>query len=234
MKNLKNRIEVIEEDLQKKEVKRQQEQKVQKVVAEAKNIKIEKLPYSYSSLKQFIDPETMSVHYNKHYKGYVDKLNGALKDDEDLTLEEIVKTIESFNKFIRNNAGGAYNHQLFWKMLTPKTTKPGPITLKKINQSFSSFADFKKKFEGQSKDRFGSGWCWLVLTKRGTLKIMTTANQDNPLMSKVVDKPGIPIFGIDVWEHAYYLKYQNKRADYLAAIFSVVNWNFVNERYASR
>ena len=111
MKNLKNRIEVIEEDLQKKEIKRQQEQKVRKVVTEAKNIKIERLPYSYSALKQFIDPETMSVHYNKHYKGYVDKLNGALKDDEDLTLEEIVKTIDSFNKFIRNNAGGAYNHQ---------------------------------------------------------------------------------------------------------------------------
>ena len=151
MKNLKNRIEVIEEDLQKKEVKRQQEQKVQRVVTEAKNIKIEKLPYSYAALKQFIDPETMSVHYNKHYKGYVDKLNGALKDDEDLTLEEIVKTIDSFNKFIRNNAGGAYNHQLFWKMLTPKTTKPGPITLKKINQSFSYDMDY------------GGGGGWVIV-----------------------------------------------------------------------
>ena len=224
MKNLKNRIEVIEEDLQKKEVKRQQEQKVQRVVTEAKNIKIEKLPYSYAALKQFIDPETMSVHYNKHYKGYVDKLNGALKDDEDLTLEEIVKTIDSFNKFIRNNAGGAYNHQLFWKMLTPKTTKPGPITLKKINQSFSSFADFKKKFEGQSKDRFGSGWCWLVLTKRGTLKIMTTANQDNPLMD-VVDQGGYPILGLDLWEHAYYLKYRNRKDEYIKNFWRVVNWD---------
>ena len=172
----------------------------------------------------------MSVHYNKHYKGYVDKLNGALKDDEDLTLEEIVKTIDSFNKFIRNNAGGAYNHQLFWKMLTPKTTKPGPITLKKINQSFSSFADFKKKFEGQSKDRFGSGWCWLVLTKRGTLKIMTTANQDNPLMD-VVDQGGYPILGLDLWEHAYYLKYRNKRDEYIANFWKVVNWDFVTKMY---
>ena len=230
MKNLKNRIEVIEEDLQKKEVKRQQEQKVRRVVAEAKNIKIERLPYSYSALKQFIDPETMSVHYNKHYKGYVDKLNGALKDDEDMTLEEIVKTIDSFNKFIRNNAGGAYNHQLFWKMLTPKTTKPGPITLKKINQSFSSLSDFKKKFEGQSKDRFGSGWCWLVLTKRGTLKIMTTPNQDNPLMD-VVDQGGYPILGLDLWEHAYYLKYQNKRAAYLDAIWNLIDWGIVAEKY---
>ena len=233
MKNLKNRIEVIEEDLQKKEVKRQQEQKVQKVVTEAKNIKIEKLPYSYSALKQFIDPETMSVHYNKHYKGYVDKLNGALKDDEDLTLEEIVKTIDSFNKFIRNNAGGAYNHQLFWKMLTPKTTKPGPITLKKINQSFSSFADFKKKFEGQSKDRFGSGWCWLVLTKRGTLKIMTTANQDNPLMD-VVDQGGFPVLGLDLWEHAYYLRYRNRKDEYIKNFWRVVNWDYVESELSRK
>ena len=233
MKNLKNRIEVIEEDLQKKEIKRQQEQKVRKVVTEAKNIKIERLPYSYSALKQFIDPETMSVHYNKHYKGYVDKLNGALKDDEDLTLEEIVKTIDSFNKFIRNNAGGAYNHQLFWKMLTPKTTKPGPITLKKINQSFSSLSDFKKKFDGQAKDRFGSGWCWLVLTKRGTLKIMTTANQDNPLMD-VVDQGGYPILGLDVWEHAYYLRYRNRRDEYIKNFWKVVNWDYVESELSRK
>jgi Fe-Mn family superoxide dismutase len=194
MKNLKNRIEVLEEQLEKKEQKRQQEVKHKKVVEEAKQISVEKLPYSYSALKQFIDPETMNVHYNKHYKGYVDKLNAALDEKEygDLSLEEIIKTIERFNKFIRNQAGGAFNHQLFWKMLSPKPMTPRGVILKKINQNFGSFAAFKKKFDGQAKDRFGSGWCWLVLTKRGTLKIMTTPNQDNPLMD-VVEQGGYPL-----------------------------------------
>ena len=225
MKNLKNRIEVLEEELQKKEQKRQQVQKLKKVVEEAKQIQVEKLPYSYSSLKQFIDPETMSVHYNKHYKGYVDKLNAALseKDYGDLNLEEIIKTIERFNKFIRNQAGGAFNHQLFWKMLSPKTMTPKGVILKKINQDFGSYAGFKKKFEGQAKDRFGSGWCWLVLTKRNTLKIMTTPNQDNPLMD-VVEQGGYPLLGLDLWEHAYYLKYKNRRDEYVKNFWNVVNW----------
>ena len=157
MKNLKNRIEVLEEQLEKKEQKRQQTIKHKKVVEEAKKISVEKLPYAYSALKQFIDPETMNVHYNKHYKGYVDKLNAALseKDYGDLSLEEIIKSIERFNKFIRNQAGGAFNHQLFWKMLSPKTMTPKGLILKKINQNFGSFSAFKKKFDGQAKDRFG-------------------------------------------------------------------------------
>lgn len=235
MKNLKNKIDVIEEELQKREQKRQQETKVRKSVNEAAQIKVERLPYSYSSLKQFIDPETMNVHYNKHYKGYVDKLNNALNDKEhkDLSLEEIIKTIQRFNKFIRNNAGGAYNHALFWKMMSPKPTKPGIITTKKLNQAFGSFIGFKKKFEGQAKDRFGSGWVWLVLTKRGTLKIMTTPNQDNPLMD-VVEQGGIPILGLDLWEHAYYLKYQNKRDEYIQNFWDAVNWKFVNDLYKSK
>jgi Fe-Mn family superoxide dismutase len=228
MKNLKNKIEVIEEELQKNEDKRKHEQSIRKSVNENKQIKIERLPYSYSALKQFIDPETMNVHYNKHYKGYVDKLNNALnnKDDKELSLEEIIKTIERFNKFIRDNAGGAYNHQLFWKMLTPKPTKMGPITTKKINQAFGSFVNFKKKFEGQAKDRFGSGWVWLVLTKRGVVKIMTTPNQDNPLMD-VVEQGGYPILGLDLWEHAYYLKYRNRRDEYIKNFWKVVNWDYV-------
>jgi Fe-Mn family superoxide dismutase len=230
MKNLKNKIDVIEEELQKREQKRQQETKVRKSVNEAAQIKVERLPYSYSSLKQFIDPETMNVHYNKHYKGYVDKLNNALNDKEhkDLSLEEIIKTIQRFNKFIRNNAGGAYNHALFWKMMSPKPTKPGIITTKKLNQAFGSFIGFKKKFEGQAKDRFGSGWVWLVLTKRGTLKIMTTPNQDNPLMD-VVEQGGIPILGLDLWEHAYYLKYRSKRDEYIKNFWRVVNWTYVED-----
>ena len=230
MKNLKNRIEVLEEELQKKEHKRQQEKKVRKVLEEAKKIQAEKLPYSYSALKQFIDPETMNVHYNKHYKGYIDKLNGALNDKDygDLSLEEIIKTVERFNKFIRNQAGGAFNHQLFWKMLTPKQMSPQGLILKKINQNFGSYAQFKKKFEAQSKDRFGSGWCWLVLTKRGTLKIMTTPNQDNPLMD-VVEQGGYPLLGLDLWEHAYYLRYRNRREEYIKNFWKVVNWDYVEE-----
>jgi Fe-Mn family superoxide dismutase len=235
MKNLKNKIDVIEEELQKREQKRQQDFKVKKAVNEAAQIKVERLPYSYSSLKQFIDPETMNIHYNKHYKGYVDKLNNALndKDYKDLSLEEIVKTIQRFNKFIRNNAGGAYNHALFWKMLSPKPTKPGIITSKKINQAFGSFVNFKKKFEGQAKDRFGSGWVWLVLTKRGTLKIMTTPNQDNPLMD-VVEQGGYPILGLDLWEHAYYLKYKSKRDEYIKNFWKVVNWDYVEKELTSK
>jgi len=235
MKNLKNKIDVIEEELQKREQKRQDTARVRQSVNEAKQIKVERLPYSYSSLKQFIDPETMNIHYNKHYKGYVDKLNNALNDKEhkDLSLEEIVKTIERFNKFIRNNAGGAYNHALFWKMLSPKPTKPGIITSKKINQSFGSLVSFKKKFEGQAKDRFGSGWVWLVLTKRGTLKIMTTPNQDNPLMD-VVEQGGYPILGLDLWEHAYYLKYKNKRDEYIKNFWKVVNWDYVENELKTK
>ena len=230
MKNLKNRIEVLEEQLEKKEQKRQQEVKHRKVVEEAKKISVEKLPYSYSALKQFIDPETMNVHYNKHYKGYVDKLNTALSEKNygDLSLEEIVKTIERFNKFVRNQAGGAFNHQLFWKMLSPKPTTPKGLILKKLNQNFGSLAAFKKKFDGQAKDRFGSGWCWLVLTKRGTLKIMTTPNQDNPLMD-VVEQGGYPLLGLDLWEHAYYLRYRNRKEEYIKNFWKVVNWDYVED-----
>jgi Fe-Mn family superoxide dismutase len=230
MKNLKNRIEVLEEQLEKKEQKRQQDVKHRKVVEEAKKISVEKLPYSYSALKQFIDPETMNIHYNKHYKGYVDKLNAALgeKDHGDLSLEEIVKTIERFNKFIRNQAGGAFNHQLFWKMLSPKPMTPKGLILKMINRDFGSFAGFKKKFDAQSKDRFGSGWCWLVLTKRGTLKIMSTPNQDNPLMD-VVEQGGYPLLGLDLWEHAYYLRYRNRREEYIKNFWKVVNWDYVED-----
>ncbi len=145
---------------------------------EMKKIGIEKLPYSYSSLKQFIDSETMSYHYNKHYKGYVDKLNKALskKDYGDLELEEIIKSISKFNTTIRNNAGGAFNHALFWKMLSPKKQTPKGELLKKIKSEFGSFNEFKTQFEEVAKERFGSGWVWLVLTKKNQLKIMSTPN----------------------------------------------------------
>lgn len=226
MKNLLNKIDKIEEQIEK-----YGELKKNKVyINEMKKIGVEKLPYSFNALKQFIDPETMSVHYNGHYKTYVEKLNLALdkKKYGDLDLEQIVKTISRFNKTIRNNAGGAYNHALFWKMLTPKTQKPQGLILKKIEHDFDTIANFKKKFEEVAKERFGSGWVWLVVTKNNTLKIMSTPNQDNPLMNDV-ENGGFPILGLDLWEHAYYLKYKNKRDEYIKNFWKVVNWEFVEK-----
>jgi Fe-Mn family superoxide dismutase len=200
-----------------------------------KKIGIEKLPYSYSALKQFIDPETMDFHYNKHYKGYVDKLNDALSKKKygDVELEQIIKTISRFDKTIRNNAGGAFNHALFWNMLTPKPKKlEGPL-YEKITKQFGSFTAFKKQFDTVAKERFGSGWVWLVLTAKNTLKIMSTPNQDNPLMN-VIEGGGFPILGLDLWEHAYYLKYRNKRDEYITNFWKVVNWEFVSKLYEMR
>lgn len=220
MRNIKNKIQLLEE-----RIRQNQEQ-----LHEAKKIRAEKLPYGYSALRQFIDPETMNIHYNKHYKGYISKLNDALegKNYGDLSLEEIIKTIERFSKSVRDNAGGAYNHAIFWKMLSPTEMEPKEGILKKINSNFGSYDNFKKKFEEYAKKRFGSGWVWLVLTKRGTLKIMTTANQDNPLMN-VIKQGGHPLLGLDLWEHAYYLKYRNKRDEYIKNFWKVVNWDFVEE-----
>jgi len=205
-----------------------------KILNEMKSIGIEKLPYSYSSLSRFIDSKTMDVHYNKHYKGYVDKLNKAIKNIKgDMDLEEIVKSINKFDDKVRNNAGGAFNHALFWKMLTPKKQLPKGEILKKINQDFGNIKTMKDKFNEIAKDRFGSGWAWLYLKKDGKLDIMSTPNQDNPLMN-VVKNGGYPLLGLDVWEHAYYLKYQNKRDEYIKKFWDAVNWEFVNELYLSK
>ena len=165
------------------------------IIEEMKKIGIEKLPYSYSSLQRFIDPKTMNVHYNKHYKGYVKKLNKALSEKNygDVELEEIVKGISRYNKTIRNNAGGAFNHALFWKMLSPKKQELKGELLEKINKQFGSLTKFKKEFEEIAKKSFGSGWVWLTLSN-GRLKIVTTPNQDNPLMNIVKDG-GFPILG---------------------------------------
>ena len=200
-----------------------------------KKIGIEKLPYSYTALKQFIDPETMNFHYNKHYKGYVDKLNDALakKKYGDLDLEKIIKTISRFDKTIRNNAGGAFNHALFWNMLTPEPKKLEGELYKKITKQWGTFTNFKKEFEKQAKERFGSGWVWLILTSNNSLKIMSTPNQDNPLMN-VIEGGGFPLLGLDLWEHAYYLKYRNKRDEYITNFWKVVNWDFVIKMYEMR
>lgn len=201
---------------------------------EMKKIGIENLPYSYSSLSRFIDSKTMNVHYNKHYKGYVDKLNKALKDkDGEMTLDQIIKSINKFDEKVRNNAGGAFNHALFWKMLSPKKQLPSGEILEKIKKDFGNIKKMKDEFNEAAKDRFGSGWAWLYLSKNGDLKIMSTPNQDNPLMN-VVKNGGFPLLGLDVWEHAYYLKYQNKRDEYIKNFWDVVNWEFVNELYLSK
>jgi len=202
---------------------------------EMKKIGIEKLPYAYSALDRFINKETMDVHYNKHYKGYVDKLNKAIskRSGGDKELEEIVKDISKYNKKIRDNAGGAFNHALFWKMLSPEQQKCSGDIYDKITIDFGSYRDFKSKFEDVAKKRFGSGWVWLVLDRNNKLKVISTPNQDNPLMD-VVKGGGYPLLGLDLWEHAYYLKYLNKRDDYIKNFWTVINWKFVNKLLKSR
>jgi Fe-Mn family superoxide dismutase len=202
------------------------------LIEEMKKIGIEKLPYSYSALKPFIDAETMDFHYNKHYKGYVDKLNQALSKKKmgDWDLEKIIKNISRYDKTVRNNAGGAFNHALFWNMLTPTPVRLKGELQKKIFSEFKTFTNFKKKFELIAKERFGSGWVWLVLTKNNKLKIMSTPNQDNPLMN-IIEGGGFPLLGLDLWEHAYYLKYKNKRDEYISNFWKVVNWDFVSKLF---
>ncbi|MQP52144.1 hypothetical protein GFJ95_04815 [Flavobacterium sp. LMO9] len=191
------------------------------------------LPYGYSDLEPFVDAQTMEIHYSKHHAGYVKNLNKALEGtaDEKLSLNEILAKVSTLSTAVRNNAGGHYNHELFWSVLTPeKNTKMSAELEKAVIETFGSFEVLKEKLNAAGATRFGSGWAWLVVTKEGKLVISSTANQDNPLMDNAEVK-GTPIFGIDVWEHAYYLKYQNKRADYLSALWNVVNWTEVSKRY---
>jgi len=206
-----------------------------KIISEIKKISIEKLPYDYNSLGSFIDSETMNTHYNKHYKGYVEKLNSELEKikGKDLDLEEIIKGISKFNNKVKNNGGGAFNHALFWKMLSPKKQTIKDPILSKINKQFGSFDKFKEKFEEEAKTKFGSGWVWLILTKNNTLKIVTTSNQDNPLMDTEKNN-GYPLLGLDIWEHAYYLKYKNERDKYIHNFWKVTNWEFVNDLYVNQ
>ncbi|MCT3979573.1 superoxide dismutase [Elizabethkingia anophelis] len=191
------------------------------------------LPYAYNALEGSIDAQTMEIHYSKHGAAYVANLNKAIAGTS-LEKESLVKILSGISKqslAIRNNAGGHYNHELFWTILTPeKNTQPSEKLAKAINQSFGSFDAFKEKMSKAGADRFGSGWAWLIVTPEKKLAITSTANQDNPLMD-IAEVKGIPVLGIDVWEHAYYLKYQNKRADYLSAIWNVINWKEINKRY---
>ena len=202
---------------------------------------VPELPYTYEALEPAIDAETMHIHHDKHHLAYVTNLNAAMKVEANqkyakLNIEQLCAAIDPKDMAIRNNGGGHFNHSFFWNCLAAPSTagEPSKELSAAIQRDLGGMDNLKKLMTDEGKARFGSGWVWLCKDAKGVLFVTSTANQDNPYMSKVVDKPGTPILGIDVWEHAYYLKYQNKRADYLTAIFTVVNWSFVNERYASR
>jgi len=191
------------------------------------------LAYATDALEPHIDKMTMEIHHGKHHQAYVTNLNKALegKPEANATIEDIIKNISKYPAAVRNNGGGHFNHTLFWTILGPnKGGEPTGDLAKAINEAFGSFAEFKTKIQDAGATRFGSGWAWLSVGADKKLVISSTPNQDNPLMD-VAEVKGTPIFGVDVWEHAYYLKYQNRRPDYLAAIWNVVNWDAVAERY---
>ncbi len=191
------------------------------------------LPYAHNALEPHIDTLTMQIHHGKHHQAYVDNLNKALtgSDGESKTLEELMANISAYPAAVRNNGGGHYNHSLFWSILGPNGGQPGGELATAINDAFGGLDGLKEKMNAAGATRFGSGWAWLIV-KDGKLEVTSTPNQDNPLMD-VAEVKGTPILGIDVWEHAYYLKYQNKRPDYLAAIWNVINWNEVEKRYSA-
>jgi Fe-Mn family superoxide dismutase len=191
------------------------------------------LPYAYDALEPYIDTLTMQIHHGKHHQAYVDNLNKAIAgtDNEHKKLEELIAHAGAIGGPVRNNGGGHWNHTFFWNSLAANAGgAPSGKLADAINENFGSFDAFKEKFAAAGMTRFGSGWAWLIIKKDGKLDICSTPNQDNPLMD-VAENPGVPLLGVDVWEHAYYLKYQNKRADYLSAFWNVVNWNKVAERY---
>ena len=193
------------------------------------------LPYATSALAPSIDQQTMQIHYGKHHKGYVDNLNAQIKTYPDLdkmSIEQVQSQISKYNTAVRNNAGGHYNHAFFWDSMAPasKTGQPSAALLQQINAGFGSLDNFKSKFNEAATTRFGSGWAWLIMTADHKLAVTSTSNQDNPLMD-IAEVKGQPLLALDVWEHAYYLKYQNKRADYTKAFWQVANWNKVNERF---
>ena len=192
------------------------------------------LTYEYNALEPYIDALTMEIHHSRHLAAYVNNLNNAIKGTEaaKMTLEEIMANTAKFDIKVRNNGGGVYNHNLFFAILSPRGGgEPSGDLATAINSAFGSFENMKTQLNAAAANRFGSGWAWLYVAKDGKLAICSTPNQDNPLMDISEDK-GIPVLGIDVWEHAYYLKYQNKRGDYLAAIWNVIDWNAVAKRYA--
>lgn len=197
------------------------------------------LPYAYNALEPHIDEVTMEIHYSKHHAGYTKKLNEAIEGNSSLqgkSIEDILGGIkpDSAQLNLRNNAGGYYNHNLYWEWMKPGGHELSGALVDAINGNFGSFVAFKTQFIDTAKSQFGSGWTWLILTINGELKITSTPNQDNPLMTYVVEESGYPLLGIDIWEHAYYLKHQNMRVDYIAAFFELINWDVVSKRFEIR
>ena len=192
------------------------------------------LPYAYDALEPYIDARTMEIHYNKHYRGYYNNFLSAIKGTplEGMSLTDVFASVSKQSDAVRNNGGGFYNHTFFWKCMSPKPGQPSAELTAAITKSFGSFDKFKDVFSTAAKTRFGSGWAWLYLDKDKALAVASTPNQDNVLMDLSPVK-GTPLFGIDVWEHAYYLKYQNRRPDYVAAFWNVANWDEVNKRFAA-
>ena len=194
-----------------------------------------KLPYAFDALQPHIDARTMEIHHGKHHNAYVTNLNKAIEgtDMDGKTIEELMKGLDMKNNAVRNNGGGHYNHSLFWTIMSAKGggTPSGDLA-RAIDEAFGSLDGFKEKFTNAAATRFGSGWAWLCVHKGGRLEVCSTPNQDNPLMPDT-GCGGTPVLGLDVWEHAYYLNYQNRRPDYIAAFWNVVDWNAVAERYAA-
>lgn len=198
--------------------------------SKAQDFTLPKLSYSFTSLEPVIDSVTMRVHYTKHHQGYVTNLNNALKNQQSKSLDSILFSVSKYSTAVRNNAGGHFNHTLFWNCLTPNGKELKGDLLMDINTSFGSLDSLQKLMTTQGTGFFGSGWVWLIVNKDHKLQVVTTINQDNPLMDVALIQ-GVPILGIDLWEHAYYLKYQNKRIEYLKNIWKIINWEFVSKNY---
>ncbi|MCB9039309.1 MAG: superoxide dismutase [Lewinellaceae bacterium] len=197
--------------------------------------KLPDLPYAYDALEPHIDARTMEIHHTKHHAGYTSKLNDAVAGTEleKMKIEAILAHVSKYSTAVRNNGGGYWNHKLFWEVMSPNGGGQPSERMnihKAIARDFGSFDKFKEEFSNAAATRFGSGWAWLCVDKKDKLFVTSTANQDNPLMD-VADKKGTPILGLDVWEHAYYLNYQNRRPDYIGAFWNVINWDQVTKNY---
>ena len=200
------------------------------------SFELPQLPYSHDALEPHIDKQTMEIHHGKHHAGYTNNLNNAIKETEmeESSIEEILSSLDMTNMAVRNNGGGFFNHSLFWNILSPNGGgSPDESLLSAINVSFGSFENFKTAFSKAAATRFGSGWAWLCVHPGGKLEVCSSANQDNPLMEGV-GCGGYPILGLDVWEHAYYLNYQNRRPDYIAGFFNVINWEAVSKSFLEK
>jgi superoxide dismutase len=202
-------------------------------ISMSQQFQLPNLKFTYSEYEPFVDSKTMEIHHSKHHQAYVNNLNKAIAGTklENLPLNTILLNTSNFSDAVRNNAGGHYNHTLFWEILTPKSnSQPNERLLKAIEETFGKMDSLKTKLHQASMSRFGSGWAWLIVNEEGKLQVTHTGNQDNPLMDVIAER-GIPILGIDVWEHAYYLKHQNKRNDYIYAIWSMLDWGVISDKY---